>query len=86
MRLGQVLGIGLLAATTLAGNAWAGDGPANNRTPSTMSVAPIRTLADDKCVAQCDADSDKCMLTAGKDSSKQRDCDNTYTACLAKCG
>ncbi len=41
--------------------------------------------ADDKCVAQCDEQSDKCMLAAGKDSQKQRACDSDYDECLRKC-
>jgi len=86
MRLGQVVGLGFVATLALAGTALGADAPAANRTPATMSVAPIRSLADDKCVAQCDADSDKCMQSAGKDSAKQRECDNAYTACLGKCG
>jgi hypothetical protein len=46
----------------------------------------VRTLADDKCVAQCDEQSDKCMIDAAKDTSKQRQCDSTYDECLRKCG
>jgi hypothetical protein len=45
-----------------------------------------RTLADDKCVSQCDEQSDKCMQSAGTDQSKQRQCDQTYEECLRKCG
>jgi hypothetical protein len=45
-----------------------------------------RPRADDKCVSQCDAQSDKCMLEAGKDSSKQKQCDSAYDECLRKCG
>lgn len=45
-----------------------------------------RALSDDKCVAQCDQESDKCMISAGKDAAKQRECDATYDACLRKCG
>ena len=44
-----------------------------------------RPQADDKCVAQCDEQSDKCMLDAGKDSQKQRSCDSAYDDCLRKC-
>jgi hypothetical protein len=53
---------------------------------TTALAGEIRTLADDKCVAQCDEQSDKCMLDAGKDSSKQKQCDATYDECLRKCG
>lgn len=45
-----------------------------------------RPRADDKCVSQCDAQSDKCMLEAGKESSKQKQCDSAYDECLRKCG
>ena len=48
-------------------------------------AADARPNADDKCVAQCDEQSDKCMLDAGKDSSKQRQCDASYDECLRKC-
>ena len=47
--------------------------------------ADARPNADDKCVAQCDEQSDKCMMDSGKDSSKQRQCDATYDECLRKC-
>lgn len=82
MRFGQRLTLGMLVFVALAasGTALAGDG-----TP-TMSVAGGgRTLADDKCVAQCDKESDACMLSSGKDAAKQRECDSTYDACLRKC-
>ena len=45
-----------------------------------------RTLADDKCVSQCDEESDKCMQSSGRDKSKQSQCDSTYEECLKKCG
>ena len=62
--------VGLLA---LAGPALAADGDA-------------KATADDKCTAQCDEESDKCMLQAVKDATKQRGCDNSYEECLRKCG
>jgi hypothetical protein len=73
MRFGRRLKLGLLilAAAVAAAAAVAGD---------------VRTLADDKCVAQCDEQSDKCMMDAGKDSGKQKQCDATYDECLRKCG
>ena len=82
MRFGQRLRLGMLVfvALGLAGIAHAGDGAPN------MSVGSGgRTLADDKCVAQCDKESDACMLASGKDAGKQRECDSTYDACLRKC-
>jgi hypothetical protein len=45
-----------------------------------------RPQSDDKCVAHCDEQSDKCMLDAGKDAQKQRACDSAYDECLRKCG
>jgi len=67
----------LMGAVAVSGAGLAADG----RTP-----ADGKALSDDKCVAQCDQDSDKCMLAAGKDPSKQKECDSTYDACLRKCG
>ena len=48
-------------------------------------AADSKTTADDKCTAQCDEDSDRCMQQAGKDSSKQKQCDSSYDECLRKC-
>jgi hypothetical protein len=48
-------------------------------------AAEAKPNADDKCVAQCDEQSDKCMLDAGHDNSKQRQCDTAYDECLRKC-
>jgi hypothetical protein len=45
-----------------------------------------RAASDDKCVAQCDEESDRCNAQAGKDASKARQCDSTYDECLRKCG
>jgi len=44
-----------------------------------------RPHSDDKCVAHCDEQTDKCMVDAGKDSQKQRACDSAYDECLRKC-
>jgi hypothetical protein len=41
--------------------------------------------ADDQCAAKCDAEADKCTQHAGKDSSKQRECDAAYDMCLKQC-
>ncbi|HXQ32328.1 MAG TPA: hypothetical protein VN790_10230 [Steroidobacteraceae bacterium] len=73
MRFGKRTQLGLLALAMALGSiaALAGD---------------ARTLSDDKCVAQCDEQSDKCMIDAAKDASKQRQCDSTYDECLRKCG
>ena len=53
---------------------------------STAALASdARPNGDDKCVAQCDEQSDKCMVDAGKAGSKQRQCDTAYDECLRKC-
>lgn len=52
----------------------------------TARAGDDRPLKDDQCLSQCDADSDKCMASAGKDKDKQASCDKTYDQCLAKCG
>ena len=48
-------------------------------------AADPKTTADDKCTAQCDEESDRCMQSAGKDTSKQKQCDSAYDDCLRKC-
>lgn len=45
-----------------------------------------RAGGDDKCVARCDEESDKCMVAAGKDKQAKASCDEKYTDCLQKCG
>ena len=82
MGFGQRLRLGMLvfAALGVAGTALAGD-----RAPIMSVASGGKTLADDKCVAQCDKESDACMLSSGKDAGKQRECDSTYDACLRKC-
>ncbi len=70
-------GLLLVGAVAVSGVVLAGDG---------ALPGDGRALSDDKCVAQCDQESDKCMLSAGKDSGKQKECDATYDACLRKCG
>ena len=52
---------------------------------SVAVAADSKTTADDKCTAQCDEDSDRCMQQAGKDGSKQKQCDSAYDECLRKC-
>ena len=54
--------------------------------PAVGLAEDAKTTADDKCVSQCDEESDKCMQQAGKDASKQRACDSSYEECLRKCG
>ncbi len=45
-----------------------------------------RSGGDEKCVARCDEDSDKCMSAAGKDKQGKAICDEKYSDCLQKCG
>ena len=53
---------------------------------TTLVVADgAKPQSDDKCVARCDEQTDKCMLASGKDSQKQRACDSEYDECLRKC-
>jgi hypothetical protein len=44
-----------------------------------------RVQADEKCVMQCDRESDECMARAGNDEQKAKACDDRYTECLKKC-
>lgn len=53
--------------------------------PAVALAADSKTTADDKCTAQCDEASDRCMQQAGKDTSKQKQCDSSYDECLRKC-
>jgi hypothetical protein len=48
-------------------------------------AADSKTTADDKCTSDCDEASDRCMQAAGKDGSKQKQCDASYDECLRKC-
>ena len=85
MRFAQQLvrGASILAAMAALGGSGAALGADK---PPMTPVNSGRALSDDKCVAQCDQESDKCMLGAGKDTAKQRECDATYATCLTKCG
>jgi hypothetical protein len=54
--------------------------------PLAAHGAEARPTADDKCVAQCDEEADKCSQQSGQDSSKNKRCDTAYDECLRKCG
>ena len=41
--------------------------------------------SDERCVAQCDEKSDKCMQDSNGDEKKQRACDDQYEECLSQC-
>ena len=49
-------------------------------------AADDRAGGDEKCVARCDEESDKCMSAAGKDKQAKTSCDDKYSDCLQKCG
>lgn len=53
--------------------------------PTAALAGDAKPNTDDKCMAQCDSDADKCMQIAGKDASKARACDTTYDECQRKC-
>ncbi len=52
----------------------------------TAYAVDAKLNTDDKCAAKCDEEADKCTQHAGKDASKQRDCDTAYEMCLRQCG
>jgi len=51
-----------------------------------LAVPGVGHATDEKCAAQCDEETDRCMMAAGKDSAKQRQCDAQMDECLRKCG
>lgn len=44
-----------------------------------------RPQSDEKCVEQCDIESDKCMSDSNGDPDKAQACDDRYTECLELC-
>ncbi len=42
-------------------------------------------LSDEKCIEQCDVESDRCMQASGGDSRKMEACDDQYSQCLQAC-
>lgn len=44
-----------------------------------------RPLASEKCIEQCDTESDKCMADSLGDPDKLQACDEKYSACLQAC-
>ena len=47
--------------------------------------ADARVLSDEKCIEQCDVESDRCMQASGGDSRKMQACDDQYSECLQAC-
>lgn len=44
-----------------------------------------RPFADEKCIEQCDTESDQCMQAAEGDPGKMQVCDDKYSECLQAC-
>jgi hypothetical protein len=42
-------------------------------------------MANEKCIEQCDIQSDQCMQDAEGDSGKLQVCDDKYSECLQAC-
>lgn len=53
--------------------------------PEARALAESRPLADEKCIEQCDIESDKCMQEAEADPGKIQVCDDKYSECLQRC-
>ena len=53
--------------------------------PEARTLSGAQTLADEKCIEQCDVESDKCMQDAEGDSGKVQACDEKYSECLQAC-
>jgi len=48
-------------------------------------LSDARPMADEKCIEQCDTQSDQCMQAAEGDSGKMQVCDDKYSECLQAC-
>ena len=44
-----------------------------------------RPFADEKCIEQCDTESDQCMQDSEGDPRKMQVCDDKYSECLQAC-
>lgn len=44
-----------------------------------------RPFASEKCIEQCDTESDRCMADSQGDPDKLQACDEKYSACLQAC-
>lgn len=55
--------------------------------PETRMRQPgaARPFADEKCLEQCDTESDACMADSNGDPDKVQACDDEYTECLEAC-
>ena len=72
--------LAFLAAAALAGGAVIAD----DIRPQALRE-DARPLASEKCIEQCDSDSDRCMADSQGDPDKLQACDEAYSACLQAC-
>jgi len=49
------------------------------------SAEDAKPQSDEKCVARCDTESDKCMADSQGDPDKMKVCDDKYSECLKAC-
>ncbi|MGQ0384488.1 MAG: hypothetical protein ACT4UP_07410 [Gammaproteobacteria bacterium] len=49
------------------------------------SAGTARAFTDEKCIEQCDIQSDKCMQDSNGDPDKVQVCDEKYSECLDAC-
>lgn len=47
--------------------------------------AAARPFADERCIEQCDTQSDRCMAASDGDPDKIQACDDQYGDCLTAC-
>lgn len=76
------------AAFAIAGLLAASLAPADDIRPESRllrQAGAARPLADEKCIEQCDVQSDKCMADSDGDPDKVQACDDQYGECLAAC-
>lgn len=76
----RIHGLALLAATALAGGA----AHADDIRPDSLRQ-DARPFASEKCIEQCDTESDRCMADSQGDPDKLQACDEKYSACLQAC-
>jgi len=79
MRMNRFLAIAMLGL--LAGGAALAD----DIRPEVRALADAQPMADEKCIEQCDIQSDRCMQEAEGDSGKLQACDDKYSECLQAC-
>lgn len=77
MGIGNSLGSGVILAVLMS----AAPALADDIRPD----ADARPFADEKCIEQCDTESDRCMQAAEGDPGKMQVCDDKYSECLQAC-